>query len=438
MDILLAILLESWKLTIEMAPYLLLGFLAAGFLHVFIPIDMVGRHLGKESVSSILKAAIFGIPIPLCSCGVLPVAASLRKNGASKSSTLAFLITTPVTGVDSLMATYALLGWVFTIARLITALVIGFMTGFIMSLLSRKDTTIATKDFADDCKDSCCSAENTLIQSNNSSDSRMVQRVYSNAKKIGHYAFIELPESFAGSLLFGLLLAGAIAYFLPPELIKANIGSGLLGIAVATLIAIPLYVCATGSIPIAAAMIVSGFSPGAALAFLIAGPATNSVAMLTVKDILGKKALVIYILLIFIGAIGFGMLLDNLNLSFQSMQLQQHAHHSTSLFKLITAIILAGLLIVLYIRSKYIKHTNKIDVKDDTSPDSILLATPGFFCKNCANHIYTDLNKLSEVADVKVDIQNKLVSITLKKNISNKKILDTMESAGYPSEIKKD
>ncbi len=129
MEIIINILNESWSLTVEMAPYLLLGFLVAGLLHVFIPIEMIGRHLGKESISSVVKASLTGIPIPLCSCGVLPVAASIRKSGAGRASTLSFLITTPVTGIDSLMATYALLGWVFTVARIITAAVIGLISG---------------------------------------------------------------------------------------------------------------------------------------------------------------------------------------------------------------------------------------------------------------------------------------------------------------------
>jgi len=437
MNILISILNESWKMSLEMAPYLLLGFIVAGFLHVFIPIDLISKHLGKDSFSSIIKASLFGIPIPLCSCGVLPVAASLRKNGASKSATLSFLITTPVTGVDSLLATYGLLGWIFTVFRLISSIIIGFFTGYFMSFDFRKNRSIPIKEIEGTCTDSSCTNPQTSenIENNNFSDT-LLKKVSNYTKDIIHYAFVELPEPFSGSLLFGLLLAGIIAYLLPPGLIKENIGTGFLGIILSTVIAIPLYVCATGSIPIAAVMVATGFSPGAAMAFLIAGPATNSVAILTVKKILGKKALVVYLTFIFFGAIGFGVILDLLNVTFYIGSIIPHLNSSPSIFKIISAIILLAIIVPLFLKSKYNKYFNKIKIKDNSSMNSIILETPEISCQHCVASIKKTLSQFENINEIQIDIKTKKVMITSEKEIDINGILKKLDESGYPSTIK--
>lgn len=356
MEIPLKIINQSWILTMEMAPYLILGFLVAGILHVFVPLNTIGKHLGKESISSIIKASLLGIPIPLCSCGVLPVAASLRKAGAGKSATLSFLITTPVTGVDSLMATWALLGWFFTFIRLIVSLFIGLLTGSIMNLFSKSNTNENSEIITKIEKDSCCSNGSceTSFEKSPEKNKKIILRI----KDVLHYALVELPESLAGSLIFGLLLAGIISVLVPPDLIKQYIGTGITGIIVAIIVAIPLYVCATASIPIAAVMIATGFTPGAALAFIIAGPATNVVAIMTTKKILGKKALTIYLFSIFIGALVSGILLDYFGFKWTMKFIPQHSDQHFSYLKFGSAIVLILSLIFLYTKNhikKFIK-----------------------------------------------------------------------------------
>ena len=434
MNIIFSIVNEAWLLTLEMAPYLLLGFLAAGFLHVFIPIDLIGRHLGKESVPSVFKASLFGLPIPLCSCGVLPVAASIRKSGASRSSTLSFLITTPVTGVDSLMATWALLGWVFTAARLVVSIIIGFFSGFIMTFIFKNTDNNNIGEFNSSCNSTeCCSSEETLkIDSSEFASNKF----WLNIKEIFHYAFIELPASFSGSLLLGLILAGIISFLLPPELIKQYFGPGILGIIVATIIAVPLYVCSTGSIPIAAAMITTGFSPGAALAFLIAGPATNTVAFMTVKKLLGNRAMFVYLFSIFIGAIGFGLLFDLFNIKWQAISIVDHKHQEISIIKLVCAFVLLSNILILYFRDIYLKYTGRININEVNTMNTLILSSPDISCQHCAGTIKKTLSQFSEIEDVKVDVNSKNVSITLKEDINKQKILSSLEQAGYPSVIK--
>ena len=303
--LLLDILYATWRLAAEMAPYLWLGFAVAGFLHVFWPLETISRHLGGSSKWAVFKASVIGIPLPLCSCGVLPVATQLRRAGAGAAPTLSFLVTTPVTGVDSLMATWAFLGWAFMLVRLGVSLVLGLLVGLVSAVLFPERASVAAAAPAsmepcsdgDDC-DSCVApappAEGFL------------RRVW----RMVVYGFWELPASIAGSVLTGLFLGGVITAVLPAHVVADTVGSGFLGVVVSVAVAIPLYVCATGSIPIAAAMMLKGFSPGAALAFLIAGPASNAVGITTIHKLLGWRHLAVYLAVIFFGSLGFGWLFD--------------------------------------------------------------------------------------------------------------------------------
>jgi len=297
-EFVLSVLREAWFLTASMALYLLLGFTVAGFLKVFLTMGFVSRHVGGESRLAVFKASVIGVPLPLCSCGVLPVAASLRAQGAGRAPTLSFLITTPVTGIDSLLATWALLGPVFTFVRLAVSFVLGIAAGLVAAVVG-VERRAAEVSSGGECDGSCSASPS--------------EPEVGLARKLGsavRYAYIDLPSEISGSILLGLVLGGVIVAAFPPTLIERYIGTGVLGILVSIVIAIPLYVCATGSIPIAAAMMLKGFSPGAALAFLIAGPATNTVAMATVKKLLGTRPLLVYLGVIFTGALGFGLLFD--------------------------------------------------------------------------------------------------------------------------------
>ncbi len=294
------LLKEIWYLLAEMAPYLLLGFGVAGILHVLIPRSAVFKHLAKNDLASIVKASLFGIPLPLCSCGVIPVAAQLRKDGAGKSSVLSFLTSTPTTGVDSILATYALLGPLFAVIRPIAALFGGVIAGATYNLAEKETPGTQSTDLS--C--ALCGRE----QPHSHSFTRKI-------KEMVAYGFHELIADVWKWLALGIILGGGISYFVPASLIESYLSNSFISYSLMLLLAIPMYVCATGSIPIAATLIIKGMSPGAGLVFLIAGPATNTATLSFVAGKLGKRASAVYLATIAVTALCFGLLVDFIWLS---------------------------------------------------------------------------------------------------------------------------
>jgi uncharacterized membrane protein YraQ (UPF0718 family) len=278
-----------------MAPFLLFGFLVAGILSVCISPQWVERHLGGNGFGPVLKASLFGVPLPLCSCGVIPVATSMYRHGASRSATTAFLLSTPQTGVDSIAVTYAMLGPVFAIFRPIVALLTGLVGGAVVRFFDKPDATIA----GDRTTHPACTQECCLEKSKHSPLLRVLR-----------YGFVTLPLDIALPLLIGILIAGVIAAIVPQDRLVAYIGGGAISILLMMAAGVPIYVCATASVPIAVGFMHMGASPGAALAFLIAGPATNAAAFTTIVKVLGRRTAILYILTVAISAFGCGLLLD--------------------------------------------------------------------------------------------------------------------------------
>ena len=275
---------SSFELMARMAPYLLLGVLVAGILHIALPVGTVSRHLGRRGIGSVLKAAVMGIPLPICSCGVVPVAAGLKRDGASDGATVSFLVTTPTTGVDSILATYSLLGLPIAIARVVAAFVLGTVSGMLTNLGGRErfPGEVETGDVDAD------------------------HHRGGPIRKILDYALDELMGGIARPLFIGTVLGGAIAYFVPDGFLAEHVGEGYLGYLVMLAVGIPLYVCASGSLPLAAALLAKGISPGAAIVFLIAGPATNMATMTVIGEMLGKRTLAIYLAVIALGSLAAG------------------------------------------------------------------------------------------------------------------------------------
>lgn len=281
-------------LLVEMAPYLLLGFLIAGVLHVFVPKAMYRRYLGKNNLASVLYAILFGVPLPLCSCGVIPTAVGMRKEGASKGATSAFLIATPQTGVDSILATYSVFGLPFALMRPLVAMVTGLFGGIVTNMTAEDEPEAA--------------ADETHAKSG-------AHEHKSFGKKCAEafdYGFTDMLMDIGQWLIVGIVLAGLITIFVPEGFFLSYQNSGVLNMFIVLLIACPMYVCATGSIPIAAALMLKGLSPGAALVFLMAGPATNMASMMVLGKTLGRRSLVAYLVSIVAGAIAFGLVVDNL------------------------------------------------------------------------------------------------------------------------------
>jgi len=271
-----------WVLTNEMALYIVFGVLFAGVLKQIIPEGFVRRHLGKGSIGSVIKAALFGIPLPLCSCSVIPFATSLKKEGASSGSVLAFLIATPITGIDSILATFGFFGSIFTFYRVVSSFVIAIFAGILQNFFAKDEIQNEREDLPQEC---CC---------NESCKAESKQERFS-FKKVYTYAVYDIFKDFAKPLFWGLVAGAAISTFLPKDISALLESSPLFTYLLVLAIALPMYICATASLPIAAGLVAAGVSPGAAFVFLSAGPATNSVTIGVVLKTLGKKALFVYL-----------------------------------------------------------------------------------------------------------------------------------------------
>lgn len=323
MELLNGIIKESYLLFYKMAPYLVFGYLFAGILHIFVRTETISRHLGTSSVGSVVKASLFGIPLPLCSCSVIPAAMSLRKEGASRGAVLSFLISTPTTGVDSIFATYSLLGGLFTIYRVIASFVTGVLSGIVANLLIKEEPKADTS-----AKEEChlCKGDSREHQHEGHNHG-----ILEKIKGVFSYAFIDLLEDTGVALLVGIIIGGAISFFMPEDFIATYLGKGLVAMLVMLLVGIPMYVCATASIPIAAALMLKGLEPGAAFVFLVAGPATNIVTMSVVAKNIGKAALAIYLGSIALSSIGLGLGLNVLFERFYTLDSIRYMVHQREL-----------------------------------------------------------------------------------------------------------
>jgi len=288
----LASIHEAWKFLLESSAYILFGLLVGGLLKSFLSTEFVAAHLGRGRFLPVLKAALFGIPLPLCSCGVLPAATALKKRGANKGATIAFLIATPESGVDSISISYALLDPIMTVARPLAAFLAAVLAGISENVLGEeKKKGAAPSSALSPAPGGCgCSSSCAGLQPKRQAGGirrKMVEGI--------SYSVNELWNDIAGWFLLGLLLAGVIAAALPDRLVEGFLGGGIESMLIMLLIGIPLYICATASTPVAAALILKGVSPGAALVFLLAGPATNMTSLSVLLGNFGKKSTALYL-----------------------------------------------------------------------------------------------------------------------------------------------
>ncbi|MBU0479801.1 MAG: SO_0444 family Cu/Zn efflux transporter [Proteobacteria bacterium] len=303
MEFVISVALESWHLLLDASVYILLGIVIGGVLKLFLSPELIARHLGTGRFLPVLKAALFGIPIPLCSCGVLPAAAALKKQGASNGATIAFLVSTPESGIDSISVSYALLDPLMTVARPVAALISAIAAGFTENLFQRSEQPIATGNPDQTAK--CCASEKCSAETG-SEQPVFFRKILSGFR----YAFTELWGDIAVWFFFGLLLSGLITVLVPDELISSYLGGGLTTMLIMLAAGIPLYICASASTPIAAALIMKGVSPGAALVFLLVGPATNMASLSVMTGLLGKLSTIRYLAVISASSVVSGLTLD--------------------------------------------------------------------------------------------------------------------------------
>lgn len=392
----------------EMSPYLLLGFFIAGILHEFVPQTVYRNNLSKGSFRSVLLATLFGIPLPLCSCGVLPTAISLRREGVSKGATTAFLISTPQTGVDSIIATASIMGIPFAIMRPLVA----FFTSIIGGCLVNRF-----------CKDN---TEETSIQP----ETKCKKKSFAT-KCIGvfKYAFVDMLQDIGKWILIGLGVAALITVLVPDDFFTAYSNIPIVNMLIVLSFSAPMYLCATGSIPIAAALMMKGLSPGAALVLLMAGPATNIAAMLLIDRTLGRKNLIIYLLTIISGAIAFGLIIDYIlptewfitTATTHSISDNCCDAHATAWWKSTSSILFAILLSISMI-IKHIKPKNNIKMQNS-------FKIKGMMCNHCKENVERNIAKIEGVTEVRVELSEGVAYVN--GNFEPQKIIDTIKSLGY-------
>jgi len=389
----LHIITAIWLVTARMAPWLLFGFLVAGLLSVFISAAWLERHLGGRGLGPVWKASLFGVPLPLCSCGVIPVAASLRRHGASRAATSAFLLSTPQTGVDSILVTWTLLGPLFAVFRPVAALLTGLLGGSVVQAVDPDQHQVSANG-------------------RGLADAGPVERPRGIGPKIRaalDYGLVTLPGDIARALLVGIVVAGLLGAVVPPDFLSAYLGKGPVSIALMMAVGIPIYVCATASVPLALSFIFMGATPGAALAFLIAGPATNAATLTTVARVLGRRTMVAYLATVAVSAFGGGLLLDWLMPraaeAIPRLAVAVHHHEGVTWFGHLAGVAL----VVVMTRSWWLSRRRGACCEGDcavgSDEESLEVAVAGMHCSHCSASVKRAVEELPGVTSCQVDLE---------------------------------
>lgn len=374
----------------EMSPYILLGFLIAGLLHAFVPPRVMSRHLSGSGWRSVVKAALVGIPLPLCSCGVLPTAVAMKRNGASSAASSSFLIATPQTGVDSITATYSLLGPAFAVVRPVAALVTAFAGGCLVGA--------SEKNYVEDrvCSVDAGGDESTALS------------LPGKIRKALYYGFFQMVQSIGKWLVIGLVIAALITVCVPSGFFVSLADRPLLAMLAVVVVAVPMYVCATGSIPIALSLMLKGLSPGTALVLLMAGPAANFASVTVISRTMGKRSAAVYLGSIVAGSIAFGLAIDYL-LPREWFTAPLAAAHgachgdvsSLSLFDTVCSAILVVLLVVAFLFQIYNRYKNRHKNFTDMTAEYHI---KGMSCAHCKVTVEKNLARIEGVTSVTVDL----------------------------------
>jgi len=360
-----------WQVWLQLSPWLLLGAAAAGLLHVLLPRDFARRQF--RGFGGVGKAVALGVPLPLCSCGVIPAGLGLKKDGASNGAAVGFLISTPQTGVDSLLVSASFLGWPFTIFKCVSALLMGLVGGGITESLHTEAGGIERL------------AEATAPQST-----------------IGFFEhIIDVIRPIWKWIVFGVVASAAITVWIPPGAIAgwSSVHPALAGLAALT-IALPLYVCATASVPIAAALIAQGMPTGAALVFLMAGPATNIATIGAVKRAFGGRVLSVYLATVIVGSVGLAYVYDAF-IPFQALGSMTH-EHGHPWWAWASALVLGGLFLYFVfddLRGTWLRRSAP------AGPAVVTLDVEGLTCDNCVRKLERALRDADGVTSAMVNLE---------------------------------
>lgn len=410
MNFLQQILLRGWATLGQMAPYLLLGFLVAGILSVLIPRAFVQTHLGGRGFWPVVKAALFGVPLPLCSCGVIPVSASLRRHGASRGATGAFLISTPQTGVDSILATWSLLGPVMAVLRPLAALLSGMFGGM---LIGDDDAPVTGAP-----------------QTNAPEPAVVGNPEHGRLYRVFRHGFVTLPADISRSLALGITIAALVSALVPDAWFGGELGRGFPAMLLMLVLGIPIYVCATSSIPIAAAMIVKGVSPGAALVFLMTGPATNAATIGTIWRILGRRSALRYLFAVVAGALTAGVLVDYLWPSLAVEAACLHDHAGIPLHHHLAAVALLAVMVNAMWRSRNRQNAATETAADYAGAQRLEFRVDGMRCSHCAEAITAALLETPGVIHAEVS-QPEGRAVVHGHSLQREALIQAVTSLGY-------
>lgn len=399
----------------EMSPYILLGFFIAGLLHAFVSREMFARHLSGNSLATVVKAALIGVPLPLCSCGVLPTAIAMRRNGASRAASSAFLISTPQTGVDSIAATWSLLGPAFAVLRPVAALVTAVFGGVAVGTTERDSSGSGSCSVAPDAAE---------------------ERPATFAGKVVaslRYGFVDLVSSIGLWLTVGLIIAALITVYVPADFFSILGNKPIVSMVIALIVAVPMYVCATGSIPIALSLILKGLSPGTAFVLLMAGPAANFASFTLISREMGRRAATVYLGSIIVGAMAMGLAIDYLMPAHwfaigHDSAMHGACHHEFSTFSTLCSGILVALLLYSLIRRFYNPKTN-----NHTEMTQEYIIT-GMNCPHCQNAVRKAIAAVEGVDMVEVDLHAGLA--TVDGAVDHSAVIEAVHAAGFEARTK--
>jgi hypothetical protein len=408
---------EIWVILQELAPWLFLGAIIATALKFSLPENFITSHLGKPNLMSVFKSAFFGLPMPLCSCGVIPAAIGLKKAGASNGAVVSFMISTPQTGADSLLLVASFLGWPLAIYMMVTTFLTGLIGGVLVYWFAPSKQAAPVE--------SVPQAQDTL--STESKESKW--------RKYTRYALDEIIGGIYKYILAGLFIAALINLVIPAQsLSKITMLQGIWGILGVLAIAIPLYVCTNGSVPIAASLVASGLPAGSAMVFLMAGSATNVATIGSVFRVLGHRVTFLYLGTIVIGSIVFALLFQQLWGNITLSHVAAHREHAASPFQQVPGVLSALFLVFLILRWALLDLRAWLRKIRFSSPQEALqeeiLKVDGMTCTNCAARIKRDLELVPGVTRVEINLENGIAKMW-GKNLDQAILAETVCKAGY-------
>ena len=412
----------------EMAPFLLIGFGFAGLLYAFLPKDIIRRYFGGSPLSSAVHAALLGVPLPLCSCGIIPTSMAFYKNGASKGGTVSLLIATPQTGIDSILATYSMMGLPFAVMRTLTAFFTGIFGGWAEGVRE-------SKELRESCGAQCdaqVAPDENFFDESAKQPAGLGRRIVVALK----YGFCDFLGDIAKWLLIGLTLAALVAALVPDNFIGNLNLPPVLQMLLVLVIAVPLYVCATGSIPLAASLIAVGLDPGAAFVFLMAGPATSIATITVLRKFLGAKTLTTYLVSIICGAMAGGLLITYVLphewfTHFSGALCRHCTEAGPSLVSIVCGVVLVALIAVAFIRRKMQARSERKQVADSRlTMHTAVFKVSNMTCSHCKANVERAAAGVEGVETATADLQTATLTVC-GTSFNPQEVQQAVETAGY-------